>query len=596
MKPTWLHHLDEGRVGRTRGFVLTGNTCDKVYYAESGIAPIPLKYFLAAYLAREGYTIGTYSLANGFEELRPPATEKNAATRRSPFSSLPNNLSPDQVLAHMTPWLRAHDTPVALILDYSDHMAPASGGMNAVVGQMHLAMLEVLHNWGLDENIRSTRNLVLLVSHENQLNDLLLQGGVGYKQLSIALPSEPERRAFVDWLLQAGQQPEAHDELFGDVPPTELGRVTSGLPLVEIEELLHYASTKGAQLDRALIRERKSAVIGQLCRGLLEVHEPTIGFDAVSGLAHAKEELSRIIQAIRHDPATATPGILFVGVPGCGKSFLVHALARELGYPCLAMRNVREGLVGASERNLDRVLWVAETLAPCVMWIDELDQQMGQRNTGQSMDAGTSERMMGRIWEFMGSLTHRGRILWIGTSNRPDILDPALLDRFPLVIPFLHPTPCEVEALLPQLAGQVGRVLASDVRGREIAQLPSLRRPTVRALQEIVARAGTLTDVDASAFGSPIDHAHLSEAAADYKPNYNPLHHQFIGMKAVQMATFGSVLPWRDRRGLRPGSEIPDYLTDVVDSATGVVDDEQLSRKLDLLAGALRSEARGRQF
>jgi hypothetical protein len=79
--------------------------------------------------------------------------------------------------------------------------------------------------------------------------------------------------------------------------------------------------------------------------------------------------------------------------------------------------------------------------------------------------------------------------------------------------------------------------------------------------QEIVARAGTLTDVDASAFGSPIDHAH-----------------------------------WRDRRGLRPGAEIPDYLADVVDPTTGVVDDEQLSRKLDLLAGALRSQAYGRQF
>ncbi len=593
MKATWLTQFDDNRVGRTRGYVLSGNTSDKVFCPETEIPPIPLKYFLAAYLSRDGYAVASYSLANGFEELRPRNSAPGVQVQPSPFSSLPNGLPPDQVLAQFTRWLRTGEPKIALNLDYADHLAPSSGGMNAVVGQMHLAILEILHAWGLDENIRATRNLVLLVSHENQMNDLLLQGGAAYKRLDISLPDEQVRRDFVERLRIRHAVP----DLFGAMSADEVARLTSGLPLVEIEELFACAAANATTPTVEVVRERKSAVIRQMCGGLLEIHEPTAGFDSVSGLWHAKEELSRVIAAFKNDPRSAPQAICFVGVPGCGKSFLVGALAKELGYPCLAMRNVRAGTVGSSERNLERVLWVAENLSPCVIWMDELDQQLGQRNTGQTMDAGVSERLMARIWEFMGSVKHRGRILWVGTSNRPDILDSALLDRFQLVIPFLHPTPAEVEALLPELARQVGRTLADDVRGREIASLPSLNQPTVRALQEIVARAGTLADADASSgTGSLVDHAHLVEAAVDFKPNYNPLQHDLIALNALRMTSFASMLPWRGRHGRRTDGHVPDYVKDLIDQQSGDLDVVALNHRIDALAATLQVEQQKRRF
>lgn len=594
MKPAWLQQFDEHRIGRTRGYIVSGNTSDKVFYPESEIPPIPLKYFLASYLARDGYAVASYSLANSFEELRPQGAQPNTPKPRSPFSTLPNNLAPDQVLAHFTTWLRTQDPRVALILDYADHLAPASGGMSAVVGQMHLAMLEILHAWGLDENIRATRNLVLLVSHENQMNELLLQGGAGYKRLDISLPNELARREFLDRLRAKHT---AGRDLFANTPADEVARLTSGLPLVEIEELFASAGTEATAPTVERVRERKTAVIKQMCGGLLEVHEPAVGFEGVSGLWHAKDELNRVVSTFKKDPRSAPQAICFVGVPGCGKSYLVHALAKELGYPCLAMRNVREGLVGATERNLERVLWVAENLSPCVIWIDEIDQQFGQRNTGQSMDGGVSERFMARIWEFMGSVKHRGRILWVGTSNRPDTLDAALLDRFQLVIPFLHPTPAEVDGLMPELARQVGRTLAGDVRGIDIASLSSVRQPTVRALQEIVARAGALEDADAVAgSGNPIDHAHLMEAALDFKPNYNPLQHELIALNALRMASFSSLLPWRARRGMRSNAHIPEYVHGLVNLETGALDIDALYQRIEALTATLQVEQQRRRF
>ncbi len=590
MKPSWLQQFDEFRQGKTRGYILEGNTADKVFHPESGTPPIPLKYFLAANLGKEGYSVGHYSLANGFEELRAPGMEKRSG---SLFASLPHDQTPDQVLAHMTRWLRDGKNKVALVLDYADHLAPASNGMNAMVGQMHLAVLEVLHSWGMDENIRSTDNLILLVSYESQVSELLLRGGVGYKRLDLSLPSDSVRQQFLEVL---AANVEGEEAVLSEIPLEELTRMTSGLPLVEIEELMMTALRRQAPLDRTQVQERKSAVIDQLCRGLLEVHTPSHGFERVVGLEHAVDELSRVVQAVRLNPQSAPQALLLVGVPGCGKSYLVGALARELGYPCLAMRNVREGLVGASERNLERVLWVAETLSPCLMWIDEIDQVMGQRTTGQTMDGGTSERMMARIWEFMGSGKHRGQILWVGTSNRPDLMDQALLDRFQLVLPFLHPGPREVAELLPELARQVGRQLEESMDRSAVASLHSLKNPTVRGLQEVVARAGSLTDVDTQKAGSPIDYTHLEEAALDYKPNYNPLQHQFIALNAVRMASFSSLLPWRARRGVRSQAHIPDYLIDVVDSDSGELDQVKLNQQLARLSSALRQDAHERAF
>jgi SpoVK/Ycf46/Vps4 family AAA+-type ATPase len=276
--------------------------------------------------------------------------------------------------------------------------------------------------------------------------------------------------------------------------------------------------------------------------------------------------------------------MLFAGPPGTGKSFLVKAIAKEMGWTLLRLGNIREKWVGASERNLELALWIIETLAPCIVWVDEIDQAWGgQRNIGPSSDAGTSERMMARLWEFMGGMKHRGKILWIGTTNRPDILDAATLDRFSVVIPFLHPTSQEIQELLPVLARQVGRELAEDVNAFEVAQVPSLRLPTVRALQEVISMAGAFADMEAGKVGVPIHQRHLLRAAHEFKPNYNPLVHEFIALTTIRMTSFSFLLPWRTLHDRRTDYELPEYLKGIVDETTGEVDIMALHRRLSEL-------------
>jgi len=575
MTPTWLDEFEHARAGRSRGFVMTGNTADKVFWPESTLPPLTLKFFLAAHLARAGYHVGTYSLAGGFEELPAPASLGAKPQGSAPFSSLRDGLPPDQVVRQMVGWLRTRESKVALVIDYADHLVPTSGSGGAL-GALHLAIVEMLHSAAVDENVRSTDNLVVLVSHEGQVSSLLLKSGMVFKEISIALPDSTTRSAFIARSRQAtdGAGDRYHDGFV---------RATGGLPLVEIEDLMSQSAGNGWAALSEETRLRKASVIGQMCHGLLEIHEPDGGFELVAGLDHAKEALTGVVRACRQNPDAAPQALLLAGVPGCGKSFLVKALAHELGFPCLSMRSVRESLVGAAERNLERVLWVIETLAPCLVWVDEIDQIMGKRTTGQSLDAGVSERMMARIWEFMGGNRHRGRVLWVGTSNRPDILDSALLDRFQVVIPFLHPTREEVAALLPTLAGQVGRRLAEDVRAGVIAGLPTLEMPTVRGLQEVVARASTLADLDAGKAGVAIGHDVLEEAAADYQANYDPVQHELVALNAIRMTSFSSLLPWRTRKGLRSDYAVPAYLQPLIDQ-DGRLDPGALDRRLQQLA------------
>ena len=79
------------------------------------------------------------------------------------------------------------------------------------------------------------------------------------------------------------------------------------------------------------------------------------------------------------------------------------------------MRSVRSKWVGESERNLDRVFAITEAMTPCVFFIDEIDQALGQR--GEGGDAGTSQRMLKRMMEFLAMEEHRGRVLFIAATN-----------------------------------------------------------------------------------------------------------------------------------------------------------------------------------
>ncbi|HYO48878.1 MAG TPA: ATP-binding protein, partial [Chloroflexia bacterium] len=184
---------------------------------------------------------------------------------------------------------------------------------------------------------------------------------------------------------------------------------------------------------------------------------------------------------------------------------------------------------------------VIVSLSPVVVFVDEIDQAIGQRDTGASGDSGTSARMFGRILEFMGSNEHRGDVVWIGATNRPDLLDAAMLRRFDRIVPMLMPGEKEREQIFKVMPRQISPELDQEAFYAPDADLGELARTTQgltgAAIEMIVRRAREIADNDS------VTTTHLIEARRDFKPNHDQDTYDMQSMIALQQANFYSALP-----------------------------------------------------
>ena len=591
--PKWLVELDEARSSGAAGVILTGNTVDRVHLSHGGLKVAFLRYALARHLSEQGLRVGYHALGTGFEVLDESAVGGRAGS--PPFSDVP--VGPSEallVLSALERVLRQSDARAAVIFDYADLLLPNAGGSAAAISPSHAQAVQIVHRWAQDDLIRQAGNIVIFVSNDGALHELLLGTG-GFRVIRIDLPTELERVSFTSHLLNVRAQ--GYENTLGTLAAgyrvEEFARNTAGLRLGDIEYLLRRSAARQSVVTRDDARTEKQHAISQISRDLVEVVEPQAGFEAVAGAEHAKRYFTAVRDQWTRGTASCPQAILLAGVPGCGKSHIVRAVAKEFGAPLLIMRNIRDQYVGQSERNLERVLWIAENLSPCILWTDELDQAIGQRSTGQSADGGTSERMLARLFEYFGGMNKRGRILWIGTTNRPDILDPALLDRFQVVLPWIHPTMRERASLIPLLASQVERTLARGLDVDAFASSPALEMLTVRSLQEIVVSAAMRADARTGASDAEITSADLGSAVADYKSSQNSIEHEFLALKAVQMASFTSLLPWMGDAGC-DANNLPHYLRALIDPTTGKLDDQMLAQSIDERERA-RAEGRWRR-
>lgn len=584
MNARFLADIDETLARGDTGVVLTLNTNDR-YVTDNSAPPVRLINTVARHLAREhGFVSATYSSAGGFEPIRVPGEDTEGL--RS-LSGIPAHGDSHEVFHAVGERLRADPSDhggqrVAIIVDHADHLAPASPGSAAMLQPAHAQVVEQLHRLGTDARVRVGGHLVVLISHENGLHQLLRRSGV-YPTVRVDLPSLDERHRFVTQIREERASGRVEfGALADDLDVDAFAEISGGLRLVDIERLFRSAAANDARVDRGSVVAAKSETINELGHGLVEVIEPLYGLDSLAGLPHLKEFVGECLTG-----EGLPSGLVLAGPPGQGKSHSVRAIAHEMGIPCLALRNIRSRWVGETEQNLESVLGLVESLKPCIVWIDELDQALGQRSEGASTDGGTNERVMARLWEYMGDTKSRRGVTWIGTTNRPDLIDPATLDRFGAVIPFLHPTPAEVSELLPAIAEQRRRTLDDDVDTRALAHLPALRLPTVRSLHEVVGTAGRWADSDAGEPGAPVRHGHLEEAAVDVKRSHDLQLHEMIALTALAMTTRHSLLPWRSRRGRRTGIEPPAYATDLL-WPDGRLDEEALAKRVE----ALRAERR----
>ncbi|KYO43535.1 nuclear valosin-containing protein-like isoform X1 [Alligator mississippiensis] len=160
---------------------------------------------------------------------------------------------------------------------------------------------------------------------------------------------------------------------------------------------------------------------------------PDVTWADIGALEDIREELAMVILAPVRNPEqfralglTAPAGVLLAGPPGCGKTLLAKAVANESGLNFISVKGpeLLNMYVGESERAVRQVFQRARNSAPCVIFFDEVDALCPRRS---DCEAGVSVRVVNQLLTEMDGLENRQQVFIMAATNRPDIIDPAIL-------------------------------------------------------------------------------------------------------------------------------------------------------------------------
>jgi transitional endoplasmic reticulum ATPase len=166
------------------------------------------------------------------------------------------------------------------------------------------------------------------------------------------------------------------------------------------------------------------------------VEVPNVRLEDIGGLEKVKMELQETVQYPVEHPdkfekfgMSPSKGVLFYGPPGCGKTLLAKAIANECQANFISIKGpeLLTMWFGESEANVRDVFDKARQSAPCVIFFDELDSIAIQRGNSVGDAGGAADRVLNQLLTEMDGLSAKKTVFIIGATNRPDIIDPALM-------------------------------------------------------------------------------------------------------------------------------------------------------------------------
>lgn len=166
------------------------------------------------------------------------------------------------------------------------------------------------------------------------------------------------------------------------------------------------------------------------------VEVPSVSWEDIGGLESVKRELQELVQYPVEHPdkflkfgMTPSKGVLFYGPPGCGKTLLAKAIANECQANFISIKGpeLLTMWFGESEANVRDIFDKARSAAPCVLFFDELDSIAKARGGNVGDGGGAADRVINQLLTEMDGMTSKKNVFIIGATNRPDIIDPAIL-------------------------------------------------------------------------------------------------------------------------------------------------------------------------
>lgn len=321
----------------------------------------------------------------------------------------PTNADPEQALRH----IRSVEPPgIYVLLDFHPYLEDP----------MHVRLLK-----DIAVGAEQRRQTLVLVSHELELPAELSHLAARFK---MALPDELGRAKIIKGVVNEWNQANAGEVQIDQRAFDLLVRNLAGLTRPDTERLARnaiYQDGAITECDLPAVAKAKYELLNR--HGVLGFEYETAQFSDVGGLSRLKtwlEQRKRVMDTVDEGPRLDPPrGLLLLGIQGCGKSLAAKATAGILGLPLLRLDvgTLYNKYHGETERNLRDSLQQAEVMAPCVLWIDEVEKGFA---TGDG-DSGLSRRVLGTFLTWLAEKVET--VFVVATANDISQLPPELVRK-----------------------------------------------------------------------------------------------------------------------------------------------------------------------
>merc|ERR1711998_429362 len=339
------------------------------------------------------------------------------------------------------------NAPAIIFIDEIDSIAPKREKTNGEVEKRIVSQLLTLMD-GI--NSRSQVVVIAATNRPNTIDPALRRFGRFDRELDIGVPDEIGRLE----ILQIHTRKMKLDE---DVDLEKVSKSTHGYVGADIAQLSTEAALQCIREKMDVIDFEDDTIDAEVMAQMavtqrhfdfaveqgnpsalreMTVEVPNVSWADIGGLEKVKAEIRETIQYPLEYPEqfekfgmSPSKGILFYGPPGCGKTLLAKAVANECQANFISIKGpeLLTMWFGESEANVREVFEKARQAAPCVLFFDELDSIAKSRGSSVGDGGGSGDRVMNQLLTEMDGMGAKKNVFIIGATNRPDIIDTALM-------------------------------------------------------------------------------------------------------------------------------------------------------------------------
>merc|ERR1712183_483822 len=339
------------------------------------------------------------------------------------------------------------NAPAIIFIDEIDSIAPKREKTNGEVERRIVSQMLTLMD-GLKQ--RASVVVIGATNRPNAMDNALRRFGRFDREIDIGVPDENGR-------LEIFRIHTRNMKLDEDVDPEEIARETHGFVGADmaalcteaamqcIREKMDLIDVEDEQIDAEILDSMavnqdhfKHALQVSNPSSLREtvVEVPNISWDDIGGLEDVKRDLKELVQYPVEHPEkfekfgmSPSKGVLFYGPPGCGKTLMAKAVANECQANFISIKGpeLLTMWFGESEANVRDIFDKARSAAPCVLFFDELDSIAKARGGSVGDGGGASDRVINQILTEMDGMGAKKNVFIIGATNRPDIIDSAIM-------------------------------------------------------------------------------------------------------------------------------------------------------------------------